>query len=877
MSDEGVTDLSEATVITAAYNEEMALPAVLAALVPLRDAGVEVIVVDDGSTDRTAQVARDAGFRVIRLERNSGKAEAVRAGLAEVRRPKVVVIDADGTYPVSAIPAVIGLLDAYDVVLGSRTEGRGHIPTLNRLGNAVLRTAIHWFSGFLSADPLTGLYGVRREHLVAMGLRSRGFGLEAEICVKAARMGLSWTDVPITYAERIGESKLNPVRDGVVITWTIVRTLFSGPRVRPAPGRDARLRPPPLALGTTALSVGSLAIAAIILATLLGLSLAAMVDPRVPFTMAISVPGVLALAVGVFLWRVATRWGRPGPRLLAPIAVAATAGGAMLLGVTVLVADAVGLVPDAPRIEVTKQVLLIGSAVALVASPAAFPLAYRASAIRNWLESGLGSVARHTTRGELLALGIIVVLFASPVVRFIFIAPIFGFDESIYANTSRAWVEGTPNTGWSQHRSPGISLLGLPAVPFASEVAFRVIGLLSGALAVVAGWALARRLGGPAAGLVAAIVIAMIPGLLYNAGFFLTDVPSAAIVALFMMVAWVQLEERPAPSRGLLWLAPIAAAAFYVRYGASVPLTAVAVTIVILWHRRLFAAWRLALTTAALLLLLLIPHFVQSTLMTGSPIGIARMAQSLASSAYPGEALRRYVDMLPAELAGAVGGALIILGLAAWPVFAYRFGLNDRVTRAQTFVLVPALLHVALLGMVALPDVRYILLPIMLLVIAGSMAGVQLSRRLTPPSRAAVAAAVVIAATVTGVGSAAQELRRQAIAAPNQYDLIDAARLIRRDAGDEACAILGYPPPQLTWYSGCATYHFALPPDSGRARLLTAERNYIILTVGNSGRYPSGALREEYRSLADGDPFAVVNDHASGEPELEIYRVADGG
>ena len=163
LPDSDLTDLCDTTVIAPAFNEERALPSVLATLSPLRDAGLEVIVVDDGSTDDTALVAAQAGCRVVRLDTNQGKAGAVRAGLAEASRPKIILIDADGTYPVDAIPEVARLLDDHDVVLGSRTEGRGHIPALNRFGNAALRTIIQWFSGFGSADPLTGLYGIRRE------------------------------------------------------------------------------------------------------------------------------------------------------------------------------------------------------------------------------------------------------------------------------------------------------------------------------------------------------------------------------------------------------------------------------------------------------------------------------------------------------------------------------------------------------------------------------------------------------------------------------------------------------------------------------------------------------------------------------------------
>lgn len=213
--------MTAATVVVPAYNEEAGLAAVLDQLRPLRAAGVDVLVIDDGSQDQTALVGRAAGVRVIQRQRNGGKGAAIRTGLESVDADRVIVIDADGTYPVHAIPAMLRLLEDHDLVLCSRTLGRGNIPLLNRIGNAMLRNAIRAVSGLRSADPLTGLYGIRREHLDALDLRSNGFGVEAELAIKSAWLGLRVVDHPIAYGARIGTSKLHPVRDGLVIGGTI--------------------------------------------------------------------------------------------------------------------------------------------------------------------------------------------------------------------------------------------------------------------------------------------------------------------------------------------------------------------------------------------------------------------------------------------------------------------------------------------------------------------------------------------------------------------------------------------------------------------------------------------------------------------------------
>jgi glycosyltransferase involved in cell wall biosynthesis len=104
------------TVIRPAYNEAVALPAVLEALFSVLGDDSEVIVVDDGSTDHTASLAATYGCRVLRHPHNRGKGAAVRTGLAAARGHFVIVMDADNTYPADTIPRMIDLGARYDFV-----------------------------------------------------------------------------------------------------------------------------------------------------------------------------------------------------------------------------------------------------------------------------------------------------------------------------------------------------------------------------------------------------------------------------------------------------------------------------------------------------------------------------------------------------------------------------------------------------------------------------------------------------------------------------------------------------------------------------------------------------------------------------------------
>jgi dolichol-phosphate hexosyltransferase len=212
-----------ASVILPALNEERGLRATLES-VARHAPGVRVIVVDDGSTDTTAQVAADAGASVVRHATTRGKGAAIRSGISATEADLLVVMDADGTYPAEAVLPMLALLaDSHDYVSGVRNVGRRHIPIVNRLGNAVLGTAIRALSGSSLRDPLSGMYALHRRALGAVRPSADGFAIETEIAVRAARAGLRTAEVPISYATRHGESKLRPLRDG----WSIVAVLLS--------------------------------------------------------------------------------------------------------------------------------------------------------------------------------------------------------------------------------------------------------------------------------------------------------------------------------------------------------------------------------------------------------------------------------------------------------------------------------------------------------------------------------------------------------------------------------------------------------------------------------------------------------------------------
>jgi glycosyltransferase involved in cell wall biosynthesis len=214
------------TVVLPAYNEGAALPHVLDELGEYLDETYEVLVVDDGSTDDTAEVAERYPVRLVRHGSNRGKGVAIRTGIAEAQGENVVIMDADATYPVPAIKEMVDLLDDHDLVRGVRESEAGSMPLVNRVGNWLFNKLLVLSHGLEGADHLTGLYAIRRSEAVKLATEARGFDIETEIGIKSKARGLREAEIPISYLPRVGEKKLSPWKDGLRILGRVIVLLL---------------------------------------------------------------------------------------------------------------------------------------------------------------------------------------------------------------------------------------------------------------------------------------------------------------------------------------------------------------------------------------------------------------------------------------------------------------------------------------------------------------------------------------------------------------------------------------------------------------------------------------------------------------------------
>jgi glycosyltransferase involved in cell wall biosynthesis len=186
----------------------------------------EVIVVDNGSTDRSAEIAAERGATVL-FEPRRGYGRAYLTGMAHAQGEYVVMADADGSYPLNDLSTFVEALESgSDLVLGSRFAGRIHagaMPWLNRwIGNPILTGMLNRLFGIRVSDAHCGMRAVRRSALAMLDLHSTGMEFASEMVFKSSRRNLKVSETPIEYFPRTGESKLSPFADA----WRHVRFML---------------------------------------------------------------------------------------------------------------------------------------------------------------------------------------------------------------------------------------------------------------------------------------------------------------------------------------------------------------------------------------------------------------------------------------------------------------------------------------------------------------------------------------------------------------------------------------------------------------------------------------------------------------------------
>lgn len=219
---------AKVTAIIPTYNEELAIGSVLITTEKHVD---HVIVVDDGSTDRTVEIAKLAGAEVIEHQENLGKGAALKTGFDAVKEADIIVIlDGDGQHNPDEIPKLIKPIETgeADIVNGSRYLGnkKNETPSYRRLGQTVLDTATKLNSGLKITDSQSGFRAFAKYTVPAFRFNETGFFIESEMLIDAANYGSRVMEVEIGVKyNRDNIHKKNPVSHGVGVLVRILQDM----------------------------------------------------------------------------------------------------------------------------------------------------------------------------------------------------------------------------------------------------------------------------------------------------------------------------------------------------------------------------------------------------------------------------------------------------------------------------------------------------------------------------------------------------------------------------------------------------------------------------------------------------------------------------
>jgi glycosyltransferase involved in cell wall biosynthesis len=216
------------SLIIPAYDEEKGVPLVIEDFLDKVD---EIIVVDDGSTDRTYEVAKKYTNKKVKLykhETNKGKVAALQTGVEHATGDVIIFTDADYTYPAKYIPDFVKeIADGADLVLGARLENIKNMPFLNKIGNHMFSFLATYISCMNITDSQTGYRAFKREMFDKLNVNAKSLEFETKMTVRAAKLGYKIVEIPIEYRERVGKSKLKPIRDGIKMFFALVSIAYS--------------------------------------------------------------------------------------------------------------------------------------------------------------------------------------------------------------------------------------------------------------------------------------------------------------------------------------------------------------------------------------------------------------------------------------------------------------------------------------------------------------------------------------------------------------------------------------------------------------------------------------------------------------------------
>ena len=220
------------SIVIPAYNEEKGISGTIDGVVEaIKPLGIEyeLIVVNDGSTDKTAKIVENNNIKIINHEENKGYGASIKTGIRCSQYENILIIDADGTYPNDRIPELARICEGgnYDMVVGARVGGNVKIPLIRKPAKWFIAKLASYLAGTKIPDLNSGLRVMKKE-VVEKYIRilPDGFSFTSTITLAMLTNGYSVKYVPIDYFRRYGKSKIKPIQDTLNFIQLIIRTVL---------------------------------------------------------------------------------------------------------------------------------------------------------------------------------------------------------------------------------------------------------------------------------------------------------------------------------------------------------------------------------------------------------------------------------------------------------------------------------------------------------------------------------------------------------------------------------------------------------------------------------------------------------------------------
>ena len=216
------------SIIVPAFNEETVIKGALEKIQKI-PGNYEIIVVDDGSTDNTYKVIKDAGVITLRHANNRGYGASLKTGIKKAKYDTIVITDSDGTYPADRIPELVGLFISQDLdmVVGARIGNNVRIPFVRRPAKWLITKLASYLSGTRIPDLNSGLRVMKKDIINKfMRLLPDGFSFTTTISLAMLTNNYSVKYIPIDYFKRSGKSKIRPVQDTLNFIQLIIRMVL---------------------------------------------------------------------------------------------------------------------------------------------------------------------------------------------------------------------------------------------------------------------------------------------------------------------------------------------------------------------------------------------------------------------------------------------------------------------------------------------------------------------------------------------------------------------------------------------------------------------------------------------------------------------------